>query len=155
MGTGEAASRFAFGEASCGCADAGRLAWALIFFFFGGQEEKKKKEKEKRIGEVKEQPKAIQPGMFWAFGLGFGVCGYCGFRRRGARRGGIFGAATAPGEQRERTAAGPEPGGSAPVRRSGGSGALGVSAGAARAGRRGAERRVLWWALCFPQVTAA
>lgn len=67
------------------------------------------------------------------------------------------GVAVSPGERRARTAPGP---GRARWPLSGRSGAdlTGAAvvarkgAGSARVGR---ERRVLWWALCFPQVTAA
>uniref|UniRef100_A0A8C3Y0G3 Paired box protein Pax-6 n=3 Tax=Passeriformes TaxID=9126 RepID=A0A8C3Y0G3_CATUS len=56
----------------CGCKQARLGLGFLIFFLFcfpAGRRLKKKKRKKK--GKAKEQPKAIRPGIFWAFGVGF------------------------------------------------------------------------------------
>lgn len=70
---------------------------------------------------------AIQPGIFWAFGLGFGGSPLL----RVVQAGVTFGAAVAPGERRARTAAGP-------------AGSGGVCAAGRGGERRGAGARARW-----------
>lgn len=154
LGTAGAASRLAFGQASCGCADAGRLGWAwawaflvgfwgfYYFFRWGGKRRRGRKKKKAKQGS---KSRRSSPECSGLFGLGLGVRRCRGFYRRGLRLGAAVGS---PG------AAGEDGGGAGRERR----GAAALRGGARRAERRGvcagAEGAMVGVVLP-PQVTAA